>query len=203
MDWLEGLHLEEYVATAPSQEERNAVGQALWDFYHFQFNVLKKVHADPHPGNFLVDKDGHLGVLDFGCVKEIPDDFYTNYFQLLDPSTSQHPEKLLPLLEELAFILPSDTPQERAFFEELFTNMIGLLARPFASSTFDFGDEVYFAEIYQMGQDLSGNKQLRKANGARGSKDGIYVNRAYFGLYSLLNMLQAKVEIKTFKEFQD
>jgi predicted unusual protein kinase regulating ubiquinone biosynthesis (AarF/ABC1/UbiB family) len=27
------------------------VGQALWDFYMYQIHILKKVHADPHPGN--------------------------------------------------------------------------------------------------------------------------------------------------------
>jgi predicted unusual protein kinase regulating ubiquinone biosynthesis (AarF/ABC1/UbiB family) len=26
------------------------VGQALWDFYMYQIHILKKVHADPHPG---------------------------------------------------------------------------------------------------------------------------------------------------------
>jgi ubiquinone biosynthesis protein len=29
------------------------------------------VHADPHPGNFLVTADGHLALLDFGCVLEL------------------------------------------------------------------------------------------------------------------------------------
>ena len=26
------------------------------------------VHADPHPGNFLVAADGRIAVLDFGCM---------------------------------------------------------------------------------------------------------------------------------------
>jgi ubiquinone biosynthesis protein len=29
------------------------------------------VHADPHPGNFLVTADGHLALCDFGCVLEL------------------------------------------------------------------------------------------------------------------------------------
>src|SRR5690606_1687839 len=33
MDWLEGEHLMEWVKTNPSQEARNKIGQALWDFY--------------------------------------------------------------------------------------------------------------------------------------------------------------------------
>src|SRR5690606_18506035 len=53
MDWLDGYHLKEFLQRHPSQEARNKIGQALWDFYDFQVHRLKKVHADPHPGNFL------------------------------------------------------------------------------------------------------------------------------------------------------
>lgn len=60
MDWLEGIHLKEYLETNPSQEERNKIGQALWDFYNFQQHQLRAVHADPHPGNFLIMPDGKL-----------------------------------------------------------------------------------------------------------------------------------------------
>jgi len=33
------------------------------------------VHADPHPGNFLLMPDGRLGVVDYGPVKRLPDRF--------------------------------------------------------------------------------------------------------------------------------
>ena len=29
------------------------------------------IHADPHPGNFIIQPDGRLGVLDFGSVKQL------------------------------------------------------------------------------------------------------------------------------------
>ena len=53
MDWMHGEHLSEYVSHSNQQEELDKIGQALWDFYMYQIHVLKKVHADPHPGNFL------------------------------------------------------------------------------------------------------------------------------------------------------
>ena len=49
MDWMEGLHLKEFLATNPSQQLKNKIGQALWDFYNFQQHELRAVHADPHP----------------------------------------------------------------------------------------------------------------------------------------------------------
>ncbi len=56
MDWMEGEHLSEFASSQSDQEKANKLGQALWDFYMYQIHVLKKVHADPHPGNFLVSK---------------------------------------------------------------------------------------------------------------------------------------------------
>lgn len=39
-----------------------------------QIFVHGVVHADPHPGNFLVTPDGDVAVLDFGCVLRLGDD---------------------------------------------------------------------------------------------------------------------------------
>ena len=36
MDWIDGKVLKEFVKSNPSQEERNRVGQAMWDFYDYQ-----------------------------------------------------------------------------------------------------------------------------------------------------------------------
>ena len=80
MDYMEGEHLSEFTANNTDEEAANKLGQALWDFYMFQIHKLRKVHADPHPGNFLVSKERNLVALDFGCMKTIPDEFYSPYF---------------------------------------------------------------------------------------------------------------------------
>ena len=82
MDWMEGIHLSEYVEKNKTNTKNNNLGQTLWDFYMFQIHGLKKVQADPHPGNFLVSKKGSLIAIDFGCIKEIPENFYVPYFEL-------------------------------------------------------------------------------------------------------------------------
>jgi len=52
MDWMSGNHLSEFTSSNNNQAASNQLGQALWDFYMFQIHILRKVHADPHPGNF-------------------------------------------------------------------------------------------------------------------------------------------------------
>lgn len=193
MEWLPGLHLKEFLETAPSQEVRDRIGQALWDFYEFQIHTLRKIHADPHPGNFLIQEDGRLGIIDFGCVKEIPLSFYRNYFALINPANLEKKDQMLRLFYELEFLYPNDTAGEKAFFVPLFRKMIEMLGVPFQQDTFDFGDDRYFDGIYAFTEELAAMPELRESKVARGSKDGLYVNRTYFGLYSLLNQLKARV----------
>lgn len=196
MDWLDGKHMKEFLKDDPSQEIRNKIGQALWDFYDFQFHQLKQVHADPHPGNFLLNEKGNMGIIDFGCVKEIPEDFYENYFSLLKPGFLQDKEEIDKRFTALDFFHEKDTPSERKIFNEVFLEMIGMLSKPFQYDSFDFGDDSFFEAIYAMGEKVSNMKEVRNSNGARGSRHGLYVNRTYFGLYNMLNQLGAKVDIR-------
>ncbi|MCS6795733.1 MAG: AarF/UbiB family protein [Raineya sp.] len=193
MDWLEGKHLPEFLKTNPSQEVRNRIGQALWDFYDYQIHTLRAVHADPHPGNFLLTPEGKVGVIDFGCVKEIPQEYYDNYFIVINPYLLKDEATLLQTFKNLGFILPEDSPEQQALFTRLFKGMIELLGKPFHSETFDFGNDAYFQEIYEYAESLARTEELRKTNQARGSRHGLYINRTYFGLYSILNQLKANI----------
>lgn len=193
MDWIDGMHLKEFLQTNPSQEVRDRIGQALWDFYNHQIHVLQQVHADPHPGNFLFTPEGKLGIIDFGCIKVIPDHFYRNYFSLINHDTLKDREAMNKVFTELEFILKEDSPELQVFFFDLFYKMIEILGRPFASETFDFGQDAYVDEVYGYFEYVSNVKELKQANAARGSQHGLYVNRTYFGLYTLLNDLKANI----------
>jgi predicted unusual protein kinase regulating ubiquinone biosynthesis (AarF/ABC1/UbiB family) len=193
MDWISGKHLDEFLATNPSQEIRNTIGQRLWDFFDYQIHNLKQVHADPHPGNFLFRQNGELGVIDFGCVKVIPEDFYNVYFQLLRPEVIKDDKRFEELLLEMTFLLSKDSNSLKKYLFDVFKEMIVLLALPFHTEEFDFGSDEFFAQIYGLSERYSKDKTLKSAGGARGPKDGIYLNRTYFGLYSILNKLGAKI----------
>jgi len=196
MDWLEGKHLKEFIDANPSQEIRNKIGQALWDFYHYQVHHLKKVHADPHPGNFLMRDDGTVGIFDFGCVKEIPEFFYKNYFSLTNRDIYEDESKWRQIYINLELIHPNDTEEEFQFFSGLFHKMVDLLTLPFTQDQFDFGDETYFKEIYAYTDYVSNLKEVRNSKVARGSRHSLYINRTYFGLYSILSDLKAKVKTR-------
>jgi hypothetical protein len=71
--------------------------------------------------------------------------------------------------------------------------MIRMLTLPFTVAHFDFGDEAYFNEIYAYMDYLYNLKEVRESKVARGSRHSLYINRTYFGLYSLLSDLKAQV----------
>ncbi|MCH1454141.1 MAG: AarF/ABC1/UbiB kinase family protein [Flavobacteriaceae bacterium] len=202
MDWMEGLHISEYVAQEDQNKEMDhRLGQTLWNFYMFQIHHLKKVHADPHPGNFLIDKDYNLVALDFGCVKAIPDEFYTPYFELSELDIQENPERFQTILYDLEILRTDDKPDEVVYFTKLFGRLIKVLTLPFTKKEFDFGDPVFWNEINALTETLTSDQELRKMNGNRGSKHFIYINRTFFGLYTLLNDLNAKVNTEDFKKF--
>ena len=201
MDWMQGVHLGEFTKESFSKEIGNKIGQALWDFYMYQMHILKAVHADPHPGNFLIDDENNLIAIDFGCIKKVPNEFYVPYFELAKLENINNPEIFAEKMYELEILLPSDTPEEIAFFSTLFHEMLSLFTKPFHSETFDFSDEVFWENITTLSEKYSSDAELRKMNGNRGSKHFLYINRTFFGLYHLLHDLKAKVNTSNYKAY--
>ncbi len=199
MDYMKGEHLSEFTAHNEDAELSQKLGQALWDFYMFQMHRLKKVHADPHPGNFLVSKEGELIALDFGCMKIVPEDFYVPYFELANEKNLQNPEFFSKKLYELEILRPDDTPEEVEFFTEMFHELLSIFAQPFNKEVFDFGNGDFFAQIAELSERYAKSTELRNMNGNRGSKHFIYINRTFFGLYNLMFDLKANnIKINNF-----
>jgi len=203
MDWMEGEHLSEFTAHNTDRKEGDKLGQALWDFYMFQMHGLRQVHADPHPGNFLIDKERNLIAIDFGCIKKVPDSFYFPYFELSVPDIIDNPVLFSEKMYQLEILRKDDSPKEIAYFTELFHGLLSLFTKPFHGAFFDFSDDDFFEQIAELGEKLTKDSQLKKMNGNRGSEHFIYINRTFFGLYNLLHDLKARVDTNNYKKFMD
>lgn len=201
MDWMQGRHLSEFTKSGFSRETGNKLGQALWDFYMFQIHGLRKVHADPHPGNFLVNDNEELIAIDFGCIKEVPDSFYLPYFELAKPENFSDDKIFTEKLYELEILISTDKPNEVVFFKSLFHELLSLFTSPFHQVQFDFGDAVFWKKIADLSEHYASDKQIRKMNGNRGSKHFLYMNRTFFGLYNLLHDLKANIIVNNYKQY--
>ena len=102
--WLEGTPLSK-VITDGTQEERNSAGIRLARFHFTAPMRAGLLHADPHPGNFRVLKDGRLGVLDFGACNRLPNGFPEPFKRLLKNALEGDAIALYNGFKEDGFIL--------------------------------------------------------------------------------------------------
>jgi predicted unusual protein kinase regulating ubiquinone biosynthesis (AarF/ABC1/UbiB family) len=67
--WQTGMRFDDFALRA-EQPARDHAGRSLYEFYVGSVYRYGLFNADPHPGNLLFQDDGHLTVLDYGCVRE-------------------------------------------------------------------------------------------------------------------------------------
>jgi len=188
MTYIEGEHVGDFLNANPSWNRIDRYGQLLWDFFHQQVEKNDLIHADTHPGNFLITADDKLGIIDFGCVKKFPDEFFMNYLKLLPTHLEMNEEKIIELYYHLDVLKchPSESETENIYYE--FCRDYGYtFALPYKSDQFDFGDPEY----KQLIRSYTKNAPVSKE--PRGNKHFIYSTRVHLGLYYLLMKLGARV----------
>lgn len=186
MDWVDGTLLTEWLEANPDETLKKQVAQTIWDTFLFQIQELGLVHADPHPGNFIIRDDGTLCLIDFGCVKHIEPAFYQRFFRLLLSEVLNDPVQLRAALDDLTFFNVHDSEEDQRYLFESLQYSLKLLAEPFQSDTFNFGAWDYMKGIYNQGEDLAKEMRKRKINSARGPREAIYLLRTFYGLYMIL-----------------
>ncbi len=195
MSFIEGRHLGEFLKEDPSQKERNHFGQLLWDFFHEEIRVGGYVHADTHPGNFLFTYDGKLGVIDFGCVKKFPEDFFINYLKLLPTHLANDEDAIRDLYIQLEVInTDSKTPEREEEYYNFARNYGIMFSKPYRYNSFDFSDPSYDQQIRHF------TKEAPLSNELRGSKHFIYTSRVHTGLYNILIKLGAQIDTTRSKQ---
>jgi len=106
MEWLEGTKLTNREAIEQLQLSRRELAERLIEAFLPQWLEPGMFHADPHPGNVLVSKEGQIILLDFGMVGVITKKD-AGYFQgLIESFLSKNYSKAVECLSHLGFLLP-------------------------------------------------------------------------------------------------
>ena len=61
-------------------------------------------HADPHPGNILVQQNGTVVLLDFGAVATLDPKMQKGIPQLIEAAVKNDSETIIQILSDLGFI---------------------------------------------------------------------------------------------------
>lgn len=114
-----------------------------------QILVRGHVHADPHPGNFLVTEQGELAMLDFGCMLELSAAERAAYARLVLSIAGANHAAAATELAALGFV--ADDPAQLV---ELTSALIGALKPGASASEIDW--QAAFGEQLARSRQLSG-----------------------------------------------
>jgi predicted unusual protein kinase regulating ubiquinone biosynthesis (AarF/ABC1/UbiB family) len=183
MSLLEGASPAEFLQRRPSQAVRDTIGARLFELYHHQVQKLQALHADQHPGNYLFQEDGRIGLVDFGCVKRFSLDLAGVGRACIQRAWSQSDAKASQVLK-VVFGPNTTLKQGRAMLTHL-ENMADILFPRTGDARVDFGKP---AVLNLLGHALGKAVRHKLAN-----PEFAFISRAELGLYALLHQLGARV----------
>jgi len=124
-EWVVGQKLTE-IAMDNSEKSlaiRKKLVETLLNSYMVQFLETGFLHADPHPGNFMLMEDGRLAILDYGMMTEIGEEQRIAFVEYIAHLSAKEYSKTLDDLVNLGFI-----PQALADSEENKNIVVPVLA---------------------------------------------------------------------------
>ncbi|MEE8579983.1 MAG: AarF/UbiB family protein [Myxococcota bacterium] len=117
MEFLEGVKINDRAALERLGIDLNDV--VRWVSRAFLQMMFRDgfFHCDPHPGNFLIDRDGRVGIVDFGMHKRVSPELLAavrkNVLASLRRDSALYAESLL----DMEMVRPEDVPHVKALAE--------------------------------------------------------------------------------------
>jgi len=142
-EYLRGCHLDEFIASEPSQEKKDRFTHLLTVATFRLFYRLRWLPADPHPGNFIFMEDGRLGLIDFGCTLEMSDE---DWLVSNEPIQAVFDRDELRLNLAIAKACLFDNPQQMTadHLETVKRGFLWFMEPWLQEGLFDFGDREFF-----------------------------------------------------------
>jgi len=129
MSFEEGFRFDDKEAMRKHDIDIAPVIETLVKFYTEQMLVRGFFHADPHPGNLLVSKEGTLILLDFGMVKRVPNDTRIAIIELIKAANEQDYERYVSASKRLGTVAYDAPTSELAEFTQRIIGAEPLIGR--------------------------------------------------------------------------
>lgn len=183
--WCDGAPILDY--TQAPQAVRDAIALNMFRAWYVPLYGFGIIHGDPHPGNYTVDADHGINLLDFGCVRVFPPRFIGGVIMLYHALQKDDAAMAVAAYEKWGFKgLTRDT-----------IDVLNIWARFLYGPVLDdsrraIGD---LPENAVYGQDTAQkvHAALRENGGITIPREFVFMDRAALGLGSVFLRLQAKV----------
>jgi predicted unusual protein kinase regulating ubiquinone biosynthesis (AarF/ABC1/UbiB family)/ribosomal protein L7/L12 len=179
--WVEGVHLDEWLASHPSDEVRNRAGEALFDVYVGALFRHGIYNCDPHPGNYLFLPDGRVAVVDFGCAREFEAGFVERLAALTAAICDDDDERVRRALVALDIVDPRQ-PYDGEATRWLLRAFLGPMLRDEVAA-FDLRAHFGLRELL---------RRWRRARGLSWSGELVFLLRTFLGVSAVLAKLGAR-----------
>jgi predicted unusual protein kinase regulating ubiquinone biosynthesis (AarF/ABC1/UbiB family) len=134
LEYIDGIKISDTAALHAAGIDPNAVALIMTEAYCEQILVHGFFHADPHPGNLLVQPGPVVVFLDFGMTKQLPDEFRRNYARLTIAILQQDEAAMVEAFRALGFETKYDDPATLVALGRSFFEVTGPDGRPYVDA---------------------------------------------------------------------
>ena len=107
--FYEGVKITDTVQMAEWGINSNEIAEKLVFTYCEMLMNHGVYHADPHPGNLMINKEGNLIILDFGAVGELKEEMRANIPPFIQAILAKDNDKIMECLQKMEFISKEKT----------------------------------------------------------------------------------------------
>ncbi len=104
MDFYIGVKITDIASLKKNSLNPKVILDRLIEFYLYQSLIKGVIHADPHPGNILVDDTGRIIVLDFGLVIHVSEETKENLIKAVLAGIKQNIPEIIDAYYALGII---------------------------------------------------------------------------------------------------
>ena len=188
MEYIEGQKFDEAVLGMHDWNRASGLLQRFVDTYAWMFHDLYQLHADPHPGNFILMADDTLVFLDFGCIKECDRRFADGVLDIMDACWQQDSLRASRLYQELGFGRPDADPA--IYDPTLLRAHHEIFLAPFLEDeVFDFGSWDLRAQMQRFVRKHPAFLKMTPP------AEGLLLARVMAGIKGLLNKTNARLNV--------
>jgi predicted unusual protein kinase regulating ubiquinone biosynthesis (AarF/ABC1/UbiB family) len=191
-EWVDGTPLAAIINDG-TEEQRDLAGRLLAEFHFSAPSRAGLLHADPHPGNFMLAEDGRLCVVDFGAVAELPNGLPPTLGKMTRLALDGKPTELLDLLRREHFIRP-DTQVDAEHVLAYFAPFV----EPLRSERFRFTRRWMQKQAERVG-DLRG-QDFRTGRSLNLPPQYLMIDRVTMGTTGILCQLDAELRVREIVE---
>jgi predicted unusual protein kinase regulating ubiquinone biosynthesis (AarF/ABC1/UbiB family) len=190
MEYLEGDHIQAFLARNPSQELRNHFGDQIFRASLRLYMSRRMLYSDFNPGNLLFREDGTLGLIDFGGMRRFNDAEWALLREAHDAMCSTDRSRVLKYIQH-SLMFSDQEMRSRTDVVDLVEEWANLYWGPLrAAHPIDCSKSEYFNRAITLFQRAAEVRVIRQ------QPVNIFIHRCNFEQAALLYRLRSTVNCR-------